>query len=444
MADSGDSSDDDDRSKFGPFPVARPDMTKMPRAPQLPNVPAFLQQPPGLPTIPQLPGVLPGMLLPNIPNRIGTPPPAAPPVPILKDFPVLSPELGVRRQIKDEVNMLPFYNSPLYSDVTIKVEDTTFHAHRLILHRSEYFEKLFASNMVENVDKKITSVKIDGVSASCMEIFLRYLYGDALQTLTFEECITLFRETDAFLVPSFRNRLVEIMNNHHNSNMSVRDTIIYLETIATYRLPLNQLGQHDYNVPVIYSLSYEAVLHLILPTKSYAYIPMILWIATHPNATPEQVKTLLSYCEHPKVNETELNILCSYQEIPVLTRFIIETLRQSVIHHSKVSSALMVPRLILSLTVLYPELIVLKDELDKGITTIDTIPTPKAHSIGLRVLCIRDYPGMFMVQGDNMVVRPGANESVLLEGVVDINGKLQPASPQDKDRALALGISVKY
>lgn len=61
-------------------------------------------------------------------------------------------------------------------DVTIKVEDELFQAHKIILaSASKYFDVLFTSEIASKIEKEI---EISGITASAFATCLQYIYSD--------------------------------------------------------------------------------------------------------------------------------------------------------------------------------------------------------------------------------------------------------------------------
>lgn len=254
--------------------------------------------------------------------------------------------------------MLSFFNSPTYSDVLIKVEDTTFHGHRIVLHKCPYFSALFAANMVENQDKNQTVVKIDGITASCFEVYLRYMYGGTIPPLSLDEYFTILKETEPFLDTKFRNTICDILNEHPDNGASCTDAIDYLEAAAEYQLELRHLRDIHYSAfPVIYNLSYHAIRHLASQCDDLAYIPVVYWVASHPKANRKEVDELVASIPRPGLTTKLLDVLGTYQKVPALNHFILEMLRLALTDRSHTDDIF---------THTYESILEMKHELDCG------------------------------------------------------------------------------
>eukprot|EP01088_Endostelium_zonatum_P003842 TRINITY_DN15040_c0_g1_i1.p1 TRINITY_DN15040_c0_g1~~TRINITY_DN15040_c0_g1_i1.p1 ORF type:complete len:359 (-),score=115.68 TRINITY_DN15040_c0_g1_i1:38-1114(-) len=82
---------------------------------------------------------------------------------------------GYRR---NHISMLPqFINNPLFSDVIILVQNSSFYSHKLILNQSFYLETLLRHQNSGDQNLTHQTLTIDNIDASIMTILLKSLYG---------------------------------------------------------------------------------------------------------------------------------------------------------------------------------------------------------------------------------------------------------------------------
>lgn len=227
-----------------------------------------------------------------------------------------------------------FYNSERYSDVLIKIGHKTFFAHRMVLSQSDYFEALFNSKMKETttlVEGKLV-LEIQDVTIECLEIHLQHLYGVPLyfSSLSFYKSLDLYRETERFLNTSFNKKILEVIEEHRVIGLSADNTIAYLEFVSAYNLPISNIKMNDIRCLVIASLSYSAVLHLITNMPNTTHIPVLVWIATHPDEPLESLKALIRAGNPNRLHEKEIDNVLSFRVVPVLNDYILDLLTYTV------------------------------------------------------------------------------------------------------------------
>lgn len=105
-----------------------------------------------------------------------------------------------RQALKD---LERFFNNPLMSDIKLKVDFETFHAHKLVLVRSsEVFERMFSSDWTDPTKQEVELVE----EPECTDIFpefLRYLYGCHIK-LTLENTLPVLMLADKYNVIDLR------------------------------------------------------------------------------------------------------------------------------------------------------------------------------------------------------------------------------------------------
>ncbi|XP_071833520.1 BTB/POZ domain-containing protein 17-like isoform X3 [Apostichopus japonicus] len=96
-----------------------------------------------------------------------------------------------------------FFNNTLMSDIRLKVDFETFHAHKLVLVRSsEVFERMFSSDWTDPAKQEIELVE----EPECTDIFpafLRYLYSCHIK-LTLENTLPVLMLADKYNVVDLR------------------------------------------------------------------------------------------------------------------------------------------------------------------------------------------------------------------------------------------------
>lgn len=68
-------------------------------------------------------------------------------------------------------DMKKYVNNPELHDVTIRIDNTTLHAHKIILSQCAWFDKIFSTN-----SKEIVEITVNDVKYSVFMCFLHYLY----------------------------------------------------------------------------------------------------------------------------------------------------------------------------------------------------------------------------------------------------------------------------
>lgn len=108
-------------------------------------------------------------------------------------------------------------------DVTLRVKDQAFRAHRIILAaRSPVFESTFRNEMKENMTD---TIDIEDCDPSCFPDFLCFLYSGDVGAISKTNVFSLFTIADKYDVQDLKFKCVEFMKE----NMSV-DT--FCDTIA--------------------------------------------------------------------------------------------------------------------------------------------------------------------------------------------------------------------
>lgn len=322
-----------------------------------------------------------------------------------------------------------FFNSPLYSDIAIQVDGTTFYGHRLVLHSSEYFRTLFASKMKETA-QAVLKVNIEGISASCMEAYLRYLYDQPLDKLTsFAECIILLKETERFLTPSLRQYLIKEISQYHKDGLQIEDTITYLETMAQYNIAL-QVRPIDYNVYVLCSLSFDAVYHLVQASNLNSYIPILYWVASHPKESVENLSKLIDRCVYCRIPTRDIPILETYQDMPILTRPIIKLLVHSATNSGKLAE---LPSL--SLTYSCSAVQKIKHQIDQD----GSYPEIRSELKVRRMTNLIDH---YITVEHGLVIKMVSDDIYVLVGRTTDGWSIISPTPEDIHLAESLGMKV--
>ena len=265
---------------------------------------------------------------------------------------------------------LPFlsslYNSERYSDVLIRVSGKTFHAHRVFLSQSGYFEGLFASKMKETtapVDGRLV-LELNDIDPHCFEIYLKNLYGiNDHSGLKFSEYIELYRETERFLTPLFSKKILDKIKEAHNKNLSRDDIVMYYEFVHVYNVLPPLITSIEMPASVICSLSYPAVLYLVSRLNDSTHLPILTWIATHPETSLDNLKALVQKGKTNRLTREEVEIVITYRDIPVLKDYILDLLYQTTL--GKVSFGTY------CLNRTYGEMLEMKQHLDRG-TFVET------------------------------------------------------------------------
>ncbi|CAB4477574.1 unnamed protein product [Rhizophagus irregularis] len=138
------------------------------------------------------------------------------------------PELSVSN---DESNTLKKLNDESTSDFVIHYKvssgdntsnERNFYAHSKVLsRRSDYFNALLESKMIESQSKSLTLTDED-ITYESLEIILNYVYnGDLPNIKTFNEWTTLLRYASRFLITTLIQRCEKALKgflNHNNLN----------------------------------------------------------------------------------------------------------------------------------------------------------------------------------------------------------------------------------
>ena len=115
------------------------------------------------------------------------------------------------------------------ADVTLKVEDNEFKAHKLILAAaSPVFEAMFKEGTKEHEDNY---VNIEDIDSDVFEVFLRYLYSGQAENLE-EMVLELFAAADKYDVQPLR----EICIHHMVKNISVNNAVNMLVLADRYNV----------------------------------------------------------------------------------------------------------------------------------------------------------------------------------------------------------------
>ncbi len=382
---------------------------------------------------------------------------------------------GGQGQSENEASLdfsyIEFYNNPLYSDVTIIAEDTTFHAHRIMLHRSPYFSALLNSGMKEvhsqtapqtalqSTNAK-SAVTLQDISSSCVEAFLRYLYGDPLQDLSLEECVILYRETARFLTSKFTQTLWNLILDHHQRGLSFSDRISLIKLSTTYTLKLPPIQGYDVHTGVIAHLSLDDMIHLLTHIEKHLHWgPIFTWITSHPKVPDTDTLALLNRCPIPMLSRNELKIMSSYREVSVLRSFIIETMEKSlnnvdipVPYHPLSPSSYESVKAILKKIENQEEIIeapsfpkVLPQGKSRptygGSVSGRPMPTLK-EEVSLHVVPMKRHPDRYKLINSNLVVR-AVGDKIILVGISISDDLIIPPTNNAINEARQLGIIIE-
>ena len=366
-----------------------------------------------------------------------------------------------------DFSYIEFYNNPLYSDVTIIAEDTPFHAHRIMLHRSPFFSALLNSGMKEvhtqagtqNVNTKST-VTLQDISASCVEAFLRYLYGDPLQDLSLEECVILYRETARFLTSKFTQTLWNLILDHHQRGLSFSERTSLIKLATTYTLKLPPTQGYDLHTGVIAHLSLDDMIHLLTHIEKHLHWgPIFIWITCHPKVPDTDTLALLNRCPIPVLSRNELKIMSSYREVSVLRSFIIETMEKSLnnvdmpvpYHPLSPSSYESVKEILKKIEnqeeILEPPSFPKMTPQGKSRPTYGggvsgrPMPTLK-EEVSLHVVPMKKHPDKYKLINSNLVVR-AVGDKVVLVGISISDDLIIPPTNNAINEARQLGIIIE-
>lgn len=312
-------------------------------------------------------------------------------------------------QPKPSTFLTAFYNSERYSDVVIKVKDTPFYGHRLVLSQSGYFEGLFNSKMKE------TSARVDGkfmlelndITPRYFEIYLHNLYGidDLPINIEFGECLDLYRETERFLTASFNQNLQNKISQFREKNLTFHELVMYHEFIYTYNLECPEYTAKDLKAPVLYSLSYPAVLYLITRIPNSSYIPVIVWIATHQDTPTDQLKKLIDTARPTRLKSEEIATIMTYREVPLLKEYILDLMSNTITKSCPDTN-----QWILSKT--YSYVLEIKRQIDEGIP-LETDPVSTKDASLLPMLSNGKLSVAQHLIGDRTYYRTIVNDFIL-------------------------------
>jgi len=96
------------------------------------------------------------------------------------------------------------HNNPKLSDIRLKVEDTTFYSHRLVLAQYPFFNSLFTNGMLESSQ---SVVELKDIDKETFNHVLQFLYSGKFQGSSFklEELLELYSAADLYGIQSLKN-----------------------------------------------------------------------------------------------------------------------------------------------------------------------------------------------------------------------------------------------
>ena len=388
------------------------------------------------------------------PSRLAPPPMTIPIVPGFLESP---------QQEVPDFSYIEFYNNPLYSDVTIIAEDISFHAHRIILHRSPFFSALLNSSMKEvqppspndEVSTPKSAVKtaivtLQDISSSCVEAFLRFLYGDSLQDLSFDECIILYQETASFLTLKFTQTIWNLILGHHRQGLSFSERVSLIKLAMTYTIELPPIEAKDVHPCVISQLSIDSMLYLFSRIEKHmSWGPVFTWIASHPQATDSNVADLLNRCVIPQISRIDIKILTTYRSVPILQSFIIETMEKFLTRNDFPMPHSPNPFIPLP----YEELIVIIKKIENQEKIAESSTISQSHlvkkkspmlkeEVEIRVIPMKNHPGKYKLVNSNLVVKQ-IDDKIILVGISGFDDHIISPNISDIREARSMGIIME-
>lgn len=228
-----------------------------------------------------------------------------------------------------------YFNTERYSDIIVTVGNEKIFAHRVILQRNEFFDRMMQNDMLESQTREI---RLQDITLSNAKIFLQYLYGVPIsEDLSFDDLTVLLKETHSYMERDFTNRLWAMIDAQRGKSIQTRVKALELET--DYR-EAHAVSAEDFTLEVIAELSYPVVLSVVSCTrKSWLHWSTILkWIVTHPNSPqeyrellalcsfenidripPDQILNLLTYVDHHILHDTILSAIRKYFSTSTMT-----------------------------------------------------------------------------------------------------------------------------
>ena len=101
------------------------------------------------------------------------------------------------------------FNSPIMSDIALRVQGRVFHAHQFVFaEASVVFEKMLTADVAERHQKEI---EIADFEASVVETLLRYIYGCLDDDIPSTRVLEVFRVADLYDVFGLRRLCLRIM-----------------------------------------------------------------------------------------------------------------------------------------------------------------------------------------------------------------------------------------
>ncbi|XP_054720255.1 speckle-type POZ protein-like [Uloborus diversus] len=109
-------------------------------------------------------------------------------------------------------NLQNAFENPRFSDVTLKVGDVQFPAHKIILaNRSKVFDAMFDSEMKESQENVVNLVEMKPSVAKAM---LSYIYSGSIQELSVDRATDLYVAADRYDMPELKQWCKDFILKH--------------------------------------------------------------------------------------------------------------------------------------------------------------------------------------------------------------------------------------
>lgn len=207
------------------------------------------------------------------------------------------------------------YNNPQHSDIQIRLADTIFHAHRMVLLKMGFFAGLFNSGMIETQRRIIELQDLELVN---FERTLFFAYDRSIKCDTFEEVISLLDTAYYLQFSQFQSAMWNLVDRFRDDNASNRALALMKD--AQYSRPY-AMTKFDLQSEVLEQLSFETIKNLRLSGRRQWLLPL-KWILAHPVVEADAI-TFLNQCPLDSITWEDTQMLVQYKDDPRLAPFII-------------------------------------------------------------------------------------------------------------------------
>ena len=143
------------------------------------------------------------------------------------------PESAPKSNLPIQSDFLKLFKKSSNADVTFKVKEEKFPAHKIILSaRSKYFANMFKSEMTESVTNE---VEVTDIEPRVFKGMLEFLYSGKLPKDSLDISLELLVAADKYGLKELERTCEEVLCDNLNRN-NVVDTLVVAHRVKSYKL----------------------------------------------------------------------------------------------------------------------------------------------------------------------------------------------------------------